>query len=231
VLAQQACAATDQDAAASGPSVPSTSAVPSASAVPSTSAGASSGGPAQPTSSPAVKPPAASPATSSPPAKPASRTSNVFAGDRQVYLLPVNSEATVAVGASGQAVLSEDFGNRALFVLTPVAGDRYWIRTAKLRVGGEAYCLGVQGKNVRTVACDASAQSQLFRFRKTGTAEGKSTYTIRTGADTYLVQDPEGTLNPGGTGVVAIRIGEGTPDIDTPFLLPDRGKASMPAVD
>jgi hypothetical protein len=45
------------------------------------------------------------------------------------------------------------------------------------------------------------------------------------------VQDPQARLRPNGTGVVATHIGEGTPDIDTPFLLPDQGKARMPALD
>jgi hypothetical protein len=31
--------------------------------------------------------------------------------------------------------------------------------------------------------------------------------------------------------VIAANIGEGTADIDTPFLLPDKGKATLPALD
>jgi len=222
MLAQQACASTGSLSASGGVADPATS--------PATSPATASAGASPATSRSAASPASpASPATSS--SRKATAPSNVFSGDRQVYLLPLNSEATLAVGKSGRVELSEDFGDRALFVLTPVGGGQYWIQTAKLRTGGEAYCLGVKGKNVSTVACDAAAGAQLFRFRKTGTSDGKPRYTIRTGADTYLVQDPQGTLNPGGTGVAAIQIGEGTPDIDTPFLLADRGRASMPNLD
>ncbi|MEV4281386.1 hypothetical protein [Actinoplanes xinjiangensis] len=162
----------------------------------------------------------------------------VFSGTRQVYLLPKNSEATLGVVQDGKIGLSERFGDAELFVLTAVkpGGDQYWIRTAKLRKGGEALCLsaklgsgGAPGL-VRTTLCDASAADQLFRFRKTGESNGKPTYTIWTGKDTFIVQDPTGEIADTGTGVAAVSIGEGTPDIDTPFVLADKGKASMPTL-
>lgn len=153
-----------------------------------------------------------------------------------MLLLPKNSEATVAIDENKRAALSDEFGDRALFVLHKVSGDRYWIQTARLRAGGEAFCLEAAATTgaavpVTAEACDASQSRQLWRFRKVGESGGKPTYTIRTGTDIYLVQDPDGQLSGGGTGVVAIGIGEGTPDIDTPFLLPDRGKASLPSLD
>ncbi|RZU49783.1 hypothetical protein EV385_1537 [Krasilnikovia cinnamomea] len=173
-------------------------------------------------------------ARSSEPAK--STAAGVFSGRRQVFLVPVGSEGIVVVDASGRIGLTDGSGDRALFVLTPIGGDRYLIQTAKIRVGGEASCVAVRGNGegpapVVTAACDASAPGQQFRFRRTGAAEGKPTYTIYTGANTFLVRDEQGELLPGGTGVAAVRIGEGTPDIDTPFLLPDRGPASLPALD
>lgn len=149
----------------------------------------------------------------------------VFGGDREVWLLPVGTEGTLAVSKSKRVELSDEFGDRALFVLTKVGGDRYWIRTARLRTGGEASCLQAnKDKTVTAAACDAARGDQLFRFRKTGTAENKPKYTIRTSGDIYLIVTRDG-------GVRAEHIGEGTPDIDTPFLLPDRGKASLPALD
>ena len=121
-------------------------------------------------------------------------------------------------------------------VLFKPGGDQYWIRTAKLRKGGEPLCLsaklgsGGAPAAVLTTACDASAADQLFRFRKTGESNGKPTYTIRTGKDTYIIQDPTGEIASTGTGVAAVSIGEGTPDIDTPFVLADKGAASMPTL-
>ena len=188
----------------------------------------------------ASAPPSSAPPSSRPPSStpssPATTAGSVFSGTRQVYLLPVGSESTVGVEESGRLGLSDAFDDRDRFVLTPLGDDKYWIRTATLRVGGEASCVAVQDADggpgpVVTTACDAAAKNQRFLFRKTGTAEGKPTYTIRTESDIYLVQDPQGQLSPNGTGVVATYIGEGTPDIDTPFLLPDQGKASLPKLD
>ena len=45
------------------------------------------------------------------------------------------------------------------------------------------------------------------------------------------MQDPSGRLNTRGAGIVAATIGEGTADIDTPFLLVDTGRARLPALD
>ncbi|WP_274622867.1 hypothetical protein [Paractinoplanes aksuensis] len=198
-------------------------------------------------SSPAASP-SASATTSPKPAPTSTRPTSsggggggggVFSGTRQVYLLPKNSEATLGVVQGGKIGLSEKFGDGELFVLTATrkGGDVYWIQTAKLRSGGEAYCLsaklgsGGRPAAVKTTACDASAADQLFRFRKTGESNGKPTYTIRTGKDTYIIQDPTGEIAGTGTGVAAVQIGEGTPDIDTPFVIADKGKASMPALD
>ncbi|GAA0501680.1 hypothetical protein Ade02nite_93640 [Paractinoplanes deccanensis] len=155
-----------------------------------------------------------------------------------MHLLPKNSESALAVLDNGKIGLSEAFDDTALFVLTPLApgSDDHWIRTAKLRKGGEPLCLsakltGGRPAPVTTVACDASDSAQKFRFRETGESNGKPAYTIRTGKDVYIIQDPTGEIAGTGTGVAAVTIGEGTPDIDTPFLLSDKGLATMPALD
>ncbi|MET3428139.1 hypothetical protein BJ973_007351 [Actinoplanes tereljensis] len=222
LLLSSACANDSVDAAATTP----TSAAP----LPSSAA-----------PSPSSAAPKPSATTSSPAAGGGSNTGGggVFSGTRQIYLLPKNSEATLGVVQDGKIGLSEKFGDAELFVLTAAkpGGDQYLIRTAKLRKGGEPLCLsaklGAGGKPaaVLTTACDAAAADQLFRFRKTGTSNGKPTYTIRTGTDTYVIQDPTGEIASTGTGVAAITIGEGTPDIDTPFVLADKGAASLPALD
>ena len=217
LLLTSACAAAETTESAA----PGSSSTPSASATLGSSPSAS---PSATTSSPA-------PAT-----KPAATGKGVFSGTRQVLLLPKNSESTIGVVGGGKVGLSEKFGDSDLFVLTPV-GDQFWIRTAKLRKGGEPFCLsaklGSGGKPaaVLTVACDSSASDQLFRFRQTGESNGKPTYTIRTGKDTYIIQDPTGEIAHTGVGVAAVTIGEGTPDIDTPFVLADKGQASMPSLD
>ncbi|MEV4640344.1 hypothetical protein AB0J80_23650 [Actinoplanes sp. NPDC049548] len=205
LLTQQACGG--QTSAAT----PSTGS-PGPSATAATGIGAGSGSPAKTAAKTSAK-------------APARGTAGVFSGTREVWLLPVATEGTLAVSKSNRVELSDQFGDRALFVLTKVEGDRYWIRTARLRTGGEASCLQAnKDKTVTAAACDAARSDQLFRFRKTGTSENKPKYTIRTNGDIYLIVTRDG-------GVRAEHIGEGTPDIDTPFLLPDRGKASMPALD
>ncbi|SDT03585.1 hypothetical protein [Actinoplanes derwentensis] len=206
-----------------------------------------------PASSSAWPAPAAEPTTAAVTTSPASRPastatttaagggagSDVFSGTRQVYLLPKNSEATLGVVNDGKIGLSGAFGDNELFVLTPVTrgGDTFQIRTGKLRAGGEALCvsakLGAGGRpgTVVTAGCDATAGDQIFRFRQTGESNGKPTYTIRTGADTFIIQDPTGEIAGTGVGVAAVTIGEGTADIDTPFVIADKGKASLPALD
>ncbi|SNY69783.1 hypothetical protein [Paractinoplanes atraurantiacus] len=166
----------------------------------------------------------------------ASPRGGVFSGTRQVFLLPKNSEATVGVVTGNKLGLSSSFGDKDLFVIVP-SGDRFSIKTAKLRVGGEPLCVsakvgpGGAPALIHLVGCDAAAPSQKFRFRETGESNGKPTYTIYTGADTFIVQDPTGEIAGLGTGVIAATIGEGTADIDTPFVLADKGKASLPALD
>ncbi|MFF5075641.1 hypothetical protein ACFY36_01205 [Actinoplanes sp. NPDC000266] len=167
----------------------------------------------------------------------ASPRGGVFSGTRQVFLLPKNSEATVGVVTGNKLGLSSSFGDKDLFVIVPSGGDRYSIKTAKLRAGGEPLCVSAQvGPGgapalIHLVGCDAAAPSQTFRFRETGESNGKPTYTIYTGANTFIVQDPTGEIAGLGTGVIAANIGEGTADIDTPFVLADKGKASLPALD
>jgi hypothetical protein len=167
------------------------------------------------------------------PASPAKATSaaagGVLSGTRQVYILPENNEATVAVDKAMKAGLSEDFDNRALFVFKP-DGDRFSIRTAKLRVNddptNETFCLVVRSGKVVATACDSSDSNQLFHVIKSGSStSGKPTYVIRTKDYVFLrVATPAANLT-------ATKIEEGTADAGTDFLLPDKGKASLPALD
>jgi hypothetical protein len=152
-----------------------------------------------------------------------------------MFILPVGNESTLAVGDSGRVGLSDDFGDPALFVITPITpgGTTYWIRTGRLRVGGEASCLAVQPNGskparVGTVACDASDAAQLFTFRDAGdNDEGKPTYTIRNGSRRYFVVDLLGELDPGGGGLVAQ---DRSSPPDSTFLLVDQGAAQLPTI-
>ena len=127
------------------------------------------------------------------------------------------------------AGLSEDFDDRALFVFTPTSG-RYLIKTAKLRVNNdpanETYCLAAKSGKVVATACDASDNNQLFHvIRGASSASDKPTYVIRTKDYVFLrVATPEANLT-------ATKIEEGTADAGVDFLLPDKGTASLPALD
>lgn len=129
-----------------------------------------------------------------------------FSGTRNVVLLPVASE-----------------GKRHQFVLVR-SGERYLIKTASIRRGGEPLCLTLGSDAVEVTACDASEQHQIFSFRPGPPSNDKPTWTIRTTRHRYLVQNDLGAFE-------SVGIGEGTDDIDTPFLLGDKGPANLPVLD
>jgi hypothetical protein len=148
-----------------------------------------------------------------------------FTGDRKVTLSPQDHEFALTVSKDGSISSTERWGKRSMVVPVPLGGDRYWLQTAHLRRGGEPLCLKLTKKAVVTDACDSSARHQRFAFTDAGDTEGGDpTYTIRTGGNRYLVVTDGARFAPA-------QIGEGTPDIDTPFLLVDRGRASLPALD
>ncbi len=185
--------------------------------------------PSSTSSTPSAPPSSAPPSSPSRSASPTATARGALSGNRQVFILPENNEATVAVDTSMNAGLSEDFGDRALFVFTPTDG-RYLIKTAKLRVNNdptnETYCLAVKNGNVKATSCDASDDNQLFHVIKSGSdTSGSPTYVIRTKDYVFLrVATPTANLT-------ATKIEEGTADAGVDFLLPDKGKASLPALD
>ena len=183
-----------------------------------------------PSHSPSSTAPKSSPpSTSSKSATPTRTSGGVLAGNRQVWILPEVSEGPITVDSSMNAGVSDDFGDRALFVFTPSAG-RYQIKTAKLRVdndpANETYCLAVKNGKVVATACDAADSNQLFFVLKSGTnSSDKATYVIRTKDHVFLrVADMMANLT-------ASKIEEGTAGDGTDFLLPDKGEASLPALD
>ncbi|MGX6608244.1 hypothetical protein ACWKSP_39910 [Micromonosporaceae bacterium Da 78-11] len=195
------------------------------------SAAPSSSASSAPPSSPSSAPPSSAPSTTPSKTTTSSNTSGgIFSGTRQVYLLPKNNEATVAVDSSMNAGLSDAFDDRALFVFTP-NGGRYSIKTAKLRVNNdpanETFCLAVKNGTVIATACDSGDSNQLFYVTRSGTTTStdKATYSIRTKDYVFLrVATPSSNLT-------ASKIDEGTADAGTDFVLPDQGKAALPALD
>jgi hypothetical protein len=216
-LAQQGCAANTaapQDQAAQAPA-----------AAPSAVTGSGASGAA------ASKTPAATKPGTKPATKP--KGAPVLTGKRQFHLLPVGNEATLAVGAGNRVGLSDDFGDRALFVPMPTApgSSKVLIKTGTLRKGGEAYCLEVTANgsrplSVMATACDTRRVNQIFTFEPAGRTEGKTTYGIRTGGGIYFKLDPQGELDPKGAGLVAQELGDGP--LDTTFILVDKGASTLP---
>jgi hypothetical protein len=150
-------------------------------------------------------------------------TPNPFLGTRNVVLLPVASEGILGIDRDLQATYVEEQGKRHQFVLVN-SGKRYLIKTAFIRRGGEPLCMKLGSNEVEVTACDASNRHQLFSFRPGTPSNGKPTWTIRTTKHRYLVQDDLGSFE-------SAWIGEGTDDIDTPFLLGDKGLANLPVLD
>lgn len=148
-----------------------------------------------------------------------------FSGERRITLAPEGHEFALTIGRDGRATSTDHFGKRSQLVATPLGRGRYWLQTAHLRRGGEPLCLKLTRTAVVTAACDAAAKHQRFRFTDAGeNASGNPTYLIRTGASRHLVVDEGGAFVP-------VQVGEGTPDVETPFVLVDRGRAKLPALD
>ncbi len=179
----------------------------------------------------------ASKAPSRPPSAPSRSTpsAGVLSGDRQVFLFPLDNGATVpdsvpAVTSGGRIDITEDFGDRALFVPVPTGPDskKFLVKTGKLRSGGEALCAQVQGNGSNpltlvTKACDAGQKDQLFKFDENGRDnQDRMTYLISVDG-LYMRYDPDG---PPGTGLIVQEPGEG--DDLTSFVVIDRGKATIP---
>lgn len=148
-----------------------------------------------------------------------------FSGERRITLAPEGHEFALTIGRDGRATSTDRFGRRSQFVATPLGRGRYWLQTAHLRRGGEPLCLQLNRRTILAEACDAGAQHQRFRFDDAGeNASGNPTYLLRTGARRHLVVDEDGAFVPA-------RVGEGTADVETPFVLVDRGRAQLPALD
>jgi hypothetical protein len=181
------------------------------------------GGSAAPSASaPAVDGTATSPPapTATPPGD--GGTDPILRGERQVVLRPIGSfESILAVDAKGRLNLTDGDTESSLFVLLPAAGNRYQIRTAKVRGHGEPDCMGLRDNGaapttVVAAPCDAARPGQMFTVERTrATDEGRPTYTIGGQGGVHLrVRDEEG--------LVAQRVDAGAA---TTFDLVDNGAA------
>ncbi|RZU49784.1 hypothetical protein EV385_1538 [Krasilnikovia cinnamomea] len=213
-------AAAQPHGAGPAPAPPAAPASPSRSAIPTPSSPA----PSESTSRTATPPTSGKPSRQDP---------AVLAGKRQVFLFVLHKgeevpESVVAVTSSGRVGVTADYGDRALFVPVPTApsSSEHLIKTGKLTAGGEPYCLRVRGNGsdpltVVTAACDTRDPAQRFTFAEHGRDnQGRMTYAIRNG-DAYLQWNPTGT-----SGLIAEELGDG--NLDTTFVLIDRGAATLP---
>ncbi|WP_173034216.1 hypothetical protein [Phytohabitans flavus] len=191
-------------------------------------------------SPPASSPPAASglPASTSPApsrqvAKPpasggSSRggsASAILRGERQVVILPVDSfESVLALNDADRLTLLDGDPDRDLFVLAPVGGGRFQIKTAKADRGGEPSCMQVKedGVNPATVvarACDVGVQNQLFTIEEAKQVKnGRPSYNIMVDGGAYLLEGSSG-------GLIAEQLGDGSP---TSFTFVDNGPSALP---
>ncbi|GAA2904885.1 hypothetical protein Acy02nite_54890 [Actinoplanes cyaneus] len=146
-------------------------------------------------------------------------------GGRQFTFGTVQSggQQLLTVGSGGIVTLTDHLEDPALFVTTPVkpGGDKYLIQTAKLIEGGEPWCLSVHSPGgsaqlqLKTVACDAGKQDQVFTFPK---AEDGKGVLIEVGG-LFVLATSDGK-------VIAQESGEG--DGLTAFTVRDQGKSTIP---
>lgn len=108
-----------------------------------------------------------------------------------------------------------------LFVLSPLrpGADRYLLRTATPRDGGEPSCLTTRGPALVATACDATTGEQIAELEPTGTDErGRPEYDLVIGGRVIEI---------GPDGAVTTRE-RGDAPTSTTFVLVDAGPATDP---
>ncbi len=162
-------------------------------------AGPSASSPAAPTATPSLPPsiapsstPVATPPsdrTSVPPAQMSTpgRTDPILSGKRQVSIVRTQAfESGLSLTDDGQLAEVDGDSGRHLFVLAPLGGGSYLIRTAERGSGGEPSCWQAKanGRDPLTVAgaaCSASDPRQQFTITRRGQSDGRPTYAIADG--------------------------------------------------
>ncbi|MFG1607585.1 hypothetical protein [Actinoplanes sp. NPDC049265] len=155
--------------------------------------------------------------------------SDVFTGKREINIAPSGTEGILSVSESGRVELADLAEDRALFVPVPTApgSDQFMIKTGRLRVGGEALCLGVRNNGtssltVQSTACDASRSAQKFTFEPAGRNDS--------GRDLYYIGNRGAHFRITQAGALIV---EETGDGPAPaaFALLDRGPSQLPDLD
>ncbi|WP_155368261.1 hypothetical protein [Catellatospora vulcania] len=150
--------------------------------------GAAQGG--APTAAPSASAspsPAVSP-SASPSPKPAA-LGTVPGPDKAFLLQAVDriEDPVLTVTASGRIGTypgGADTGEREQFMLAPLSpgAKTYLLKTARLRVGGEPVCAGIEAGVLHTVACDAADRSQRVTLAARGAdASGAATFDLVVG--------------------------------------------------
>ena len=160
----------------------------------------------------------------------------MLSGKRQVYIVPMDNGAelpltTLGVDDNNRVNVTDDFGDRAGFVpvQTSAKSNKYLVKTADMRSGGEPLCLQVQGNGsnpltVVTKACDAGNSDQIFQFQEQGKDKrGQNRYLIH--VDGVYLHYSKGSRY----GLIAQESGEG--DDVTSFVVSGYRAAQLPELD
>ncbi|GHJ42902.1 hypothetical protein Cs7R123_02440 [Catellatospora sp. TT07R-123] len=130
-------------------------------------------------------------------------------GPGQAFLLQAVDrieDPVLTVTASGRIGTypgGADTGEREQFQLVPLSPGAtvYLLKTARLRLGGEPLCAGIQAGVLHTVACDAAATGQRVKLVARGTdASGSATFDLVVGPyDVEVSQDDKVSLKRHGS--------------------------------
>ncbi|MFE0591687.1 hypothetical protein [Micromonospora echinospora] len=150
----------------------------------------------------------------------------IFKGKRQVAIVRAQaSEGALSLLDDGRLGEVDGVEGKSLFVLAPLGGDKYLIRTATPdpATGGEPSCWKVHNPNtsapltVRKAACDTREASQRFTIKAYGEKDGKTTYAISNDS-AYLQYFPT-------SGLIMEELGD-APLVST-FRIVDNGPAPI----
>jgi hypothetical protein len=209
------------------PAGPSASAGPTPSRPVATSVPVSPSPPVSTSASAASPPTTASSAPADPPSVAPPRTStpgtpdSVLSGKRQVAIVRAQAfESGVSLLDDSRVAEVDDDSGRRLFVLVPLGGGNYLIRTAEPGPDGERSCWRsrTNGSDPLTVvgaACSANDRRQRFAVTRHGQSGGQPTYAIAN-LDAFLQFSSR-------RGLILEELGDAT--LTTTFRLVDNGDA------
>jgi hypothetical protein len=148
-------------------------------------------------------------------------TDPILSGKREVTIVRVQAfESGLSLTDDGRVAEVDDDSGRQLFVLAPLGGGSYLIRTAEQGSDGEPSCWqakanGSDPLTVAGAACSAGDSLQKFRITRRGQSDGRPTYAIANG-DAFLQYSNR-------HGLILEELGDGT--LTTTFRFTDNGAA------